>query len=403
MTEPYSIENYAEAFAALCDHRLRQSMYGECEILMGNVLLTLHGESHKERRATELQLFRRNFIRYYEREVYPGVVQETLQPYLEKGSLDLPEFGLRVNINLSASIAGIDREYSAEETEMLLAIVRKFSEGATLFHSTRDKQKVVEEVSAAMSEFDKNFFEGSLRRREALIERLAAGEISETDLPRDVLTVLLVNREKQGLDIATIRREVAFFMQAASHSTANSMVHAFHEIAGWCREHPADASRLPQDVLFLQRCVHESLRLHPASPVAWRRAICPFALPTGDDVEENTAVVVDLEKANRDPAIFGDDANCFNPHRTVAARKPPYGLTFGVGVHTCFGRELAGGALPTTDSIPDEHPTGTVTNLLKTLLDYGATPDPVRPPVPDKDTQRVNWSHYPVLLKRPMP
>lgn len=400
MTDPKTVNHYESAFETLCDRRLRQSMYSECDVLMQDVLLTLHGKPHKARRSMELKLFRRDFIRYYEREVYPNIVKETLQPYLELGGVDLPEFGFRVNINLSASIAGIDRDGTAAETEQLLALVRKFSEGATLFHSTRDKQVVVDEVGAAMRLFDEKFFEPSRQRREALIARQLAGELSEDDLPRDMLTVLLANQNAQELDLATIRREVAFFLQAASHSTANSMVHAFHEITSWCREHPEDAARLPDDTLFLQRCVHESLRLHPASPVAWRTATCPFSLPTGTEVSEGDSVVVNLQQANKDATIFGDDADTYNPHRRVAARKPPYGLTFGVGVHTCFGRELAGGALPTADTEPGSHPIGTVTNLLKTLLLHGATPDPANPPVADEDTQRANWGHYSVLFNK---
>ena len=398
MAGPVTVDRYENAFEALCDRRLRQSMYSECDVLMRDVLLTLHGQTHTARRAMELKLFRRNFIHYYEREVYPGVVEETLGPFLAAGRVDLPEFGFRVNINLSASIAGIDRQHSPEETEALLALVRKFSEGATLFHSTRDKAEVVEEVAGAMATFDERFFRHSLARREALIAEHAAGARADEELPRDVLTVLLLNREAQGLDLSTIRREVAFFMQAASHSTANSMVHAFHEITTWCREHPEDAVRLREDVLFLQRCVHESLRLHPASPVAWRSATCPFALPNGEVVREDDSVVVNLAEANKDPQVFGPDADRYNPHRAVAERKPPYALTFGVGVHTCFGRELAGGSLPTAETAADEHPLGTVTNLLKTLLDQGASPDPDNPPVPDPDTQRANWKHYPVLF-----
>ncbi|MEL7043959.1 MAG: cytochrome P450, partial [Pseudomonadota bacterium] len=329
---------------------------------------------------------------------YPDIVRETLDPYLAAGRADLPDFGFRVNINLSASIAGIDREHTPEETEALLTLVRKFSEGATLFHSTRNKAEVVEEVGAAMDLFDERFFQHSLARREAMLAAKAKGKLADEELPRDVLTVLLANREEQGLDLETIRREVAFFLQAASHSTANSTVHAFHEISSWTREHPEDAARLPDDVLFLQRCVHESLRLHPASPVAWRSVTCPMSLPAGEAVNEGDSVVVKLAHANQDEALYGEDADRYNPHREVSGRKPPYALTFGVGVHTCFGRELAGGSLPTAETQPAEHPIGTVTNLVKTLLDNGATADPANPPVADPDTERANWKHYPVLF-----
>ena len=117
------VTGYQHAHAALCDRRLVQSMYGECDVLMERVLLTLHGEPHTCRRAIEWKLFRRDFARYYEREVYPVTLAQTLGPYLDQGRLDLPEFGFRVNINLSADIAGIDRpEGSKSEADALVAL-----------------------------------------------------------------------------------------------------------------------------------------------------------------------------------------------------------------------------------------------------------------------------------------
>jgi len=200
------------------------------------------------------------------------------------------------------------------------------------------------------------------------------------------------------MDDAMIRREVAFFMQAASHSSANSMVHAFHEITRWCSEHPEDRERIERDQLFLQRCVHESLRLHPASPVAWRVAECPFALVTGSTVQAGDSVMIDIETANREAALFGGDADKFNPHRELVGRTPPYGLTFGVGVHTCFGRDLAGGAPPKSDTAPELHHYGTVTSLLRNLFEHDVRPDPESLPVLDSATQRSNWASYQVLI-----
>ena len=162
MTEATRIGGYHSAHEALCDHRLIQSMYNECDVLMDRVLLTLHGEAHAHRRAIEWRLFRRDFARYYEREVYPATLAQTLAPYLASGRMDLPEFGFRVNINLSSDIAGIDRsEGSESETSALVAYTRKFSEGATLFHSTRDKDVVREEVANALHAFKEQFFEPS--------------------------------------------------------------------------------------------------------------------------------------------------------------------------------------------------------------------------------------------------
>ena len=401
MTEATRIGGYHSAHEALCDRRLIQSMYNECDVLMDRVLLTLHGEAHAHRRAIEWRLFRRDFARYYEREVYPATLAQTLAPYLASGRMDLPEFGFRVNINLSSDIAGIDRtEGSESETSALVAYTRKFSEGATLFHSTRDKNVVRGEVENALQGFKEQFFEPSKTRRECLLRRIAAGELAEESAPRDILTVLLANRDEQDLNDDMILREVAFFMQAGSHSSANALTHCFHEITQWCLAHPEDRARLATDDAFLQRCVHESLRLHPASNVAWRTASEPFTLADGTDIPAGGTVIIDLMSANLEPELFGEDAASFNPHREIAHRIPPFGLTFGIGIHTCFGRDIAGGLGQTKDVAQAPH-IGTLSNLLKSLLANHARPDPEAPPVADTATERPNWGSYPLLVGAP--
>ena len=399
MTDPATINGYQRAFDTLCDKRLAQSMYGECDILMQDVLLTLHGDAHTGRRALEMQLFKRDFIRYYEREVYPITLAATLNPYLLEGKMDLVEFGGRVNINLSADLAGIDRDPdSADELDMLLSISKKFSEGATLFHSTRNKDEVRSEVEETLSLFQEKFLIPSWKRREALLSSVKKNQESELNLPRDVLTVLLSNRDKHDLDDRMIFREVAFFLQAATHSSANALVHIFNEIYNWSKGDPESRYKIKNDPFFLQRCVHEGLRLHPASPVAWRTSTCPFRLLSGAQVENGDSVVVDLQTSNQDESIFGPNPGEFNPYREISGKVPSFGLTFGVGVHTCFGRDLAGGSLPGKNSDPDKHYFGTLTNLMRSLLSYDIRPDPDNAPIADETTVRNNWSSYPVLI-----
>ena len=94
------------------------------------------------------------------------------------------------------------------------------------------------------------------------------------------------------------------------------------------------------------------------------------------DAAEGDSVVIDLMSANREAPLFGEDAETFNPHRTVAARIPPFGLSFGIGIHTCFGRDIAGG-LGNTKTEGEAPHLGTLTNLLKNLMqhDLGETSD----------------------------
>jgi len=396
-----NISEFRDAQEALKSRDLAQALYEKGGVVMEDVLISLHGAEHQKRRATEFAVFGRGFFRYYEQEVFPPTLAQTIAPYLKKGEADLVEFGYRVTMNLTADFAGIDRpRQDTEETERLLRLVKSFSEGATLVHSKRDHAEVRAEVRAALEEFDEAFLKLSRERRMALVEGFERGEIEESELPRDVMTILLKNREKLQLPEDVFRREVAFYLQAGAHSTANSTTHAMHEILTWCADHPGARSKLEADTAFLQRCVHESLRLHPASPVAWRRAICQATLRNHGEIDNGDHVIIDLHEANRDRSIFGDDADVFNPYRELPHTIWPFGLTFGYGMHACMGRDLDGGVVPKDGAPPEKRQLGIVALLVEELLQHGAQLDPERPPVADTRTERNNWAKYPIVFDR---
>jgi cytochrome P450 len=391
------VSGFQEASAALRHPDLAQCMYDAGAVVMDQVLLSLHGDAHRVRRLLEFRVFRKNFFAYYEQEVFPPTLQATLAPYLAAGRANLIEFGYRVTINLTADFAGIDRpERTSEETEMLFRLVKTFSEGATLVHSKRDRAEVEREVRAALDSLQRRFLQPSIARRMALLDQLAAGAIDEDALPRDVLTVLLRNEDKVDLPPDVLLREMAFYLQAGSHSTANSMVHALDEIFRWCVTHPEDRARVHDDLLFLQRCVHESLRLHPASPVAWRRPTCPVTLSSGHSAGDTDRIVIDLAAANRDRSVFGEDADQFNPWRSLPPGVFPYGMTFGTGIHACLGRDLDGGVIAREGVDPTTHQYGLVTLLISALIRAGARLIPDDPPTADPNTVRQNWGRYPV-------
>ena len=97
-------------------------------------------------------------------------------------------------------------------------------------------------------------------------------------------------------------------------------------------------------------------------------------------------------------SVFGLDANEHNPERNLPSGVPPYGLSFGKGMHACIGVNLAAGILPKDDTDPLTHQYGIVTLTAKKLLEYGAVPNKKKPGVVDTSTVRNNWSSYPILF-----
>jgi cytochrome P450 len=394
-----NVSGYREANQTLCIPDLKQSLYDEGRVLMDRVLVTLHGEDHRSRRLLEMRIFKKDFFQYYETEVLPPVVQQTLSRFLPTGRAELMDFGARAMLALTADFAGIDRPLGTdEERDTLVRLLKQLSLAATLGQYSGDREPVRQQVRDALREFDERFFTPSAERRQRLIERFRAGEIGEGDLPRDILTVLLRNEDRIDLPRDMILRETAFFYLAGAHTSVHSLTHAMHEMFTWVAAHPEDAEKLRTDPLFVQRCVHESLRLHPSSPVAQRKPLCPVRLPTGDQAKDDDTVVIDLYAANRQVATFGADAAEFNPYRKLPPTQPPYGLTFGVGVHTCLGRNLAAGDVAKEGTDPAKHQYGTVTLLALSLIAHGARPDPNDPPRRDEKIAREAWAAYPVLL-----
>jgi len=396
-----TIATYHAANQALKQRDLRQALYDEGAVIMNKVLVNLHGEEHRARRNVETQVFRRDFFRYYEHEVLPRTLRETIDPFLRTGSMDVVDFGYRVMVNLTADFAGIDRPTrSAQETERLIDLLRLFGRTAILAHSTQDRDAIRREAHSALDRFAADFINPSVERRCALMQRAAAGDIDQSALPRDILTVLLKNQHEVDLTDDVRLREMAFFALAGAHTSIHTLGHAMHEIFTWCESHPEDWQRFENDPLFVQRAVHESIRLHPSSPVAARRALAPVRLADGE-VPAGTAVNIDLHTANRDPQVFGADAASFNPHRQLAERLAPYGLSFGLGMHACLGLNLAAGSPQKADTDPAQHHYGTIPMIVRILLEHRARPAPGAQPQKDTTTARDIWATYPVTIDAP--
>ena len=396
-----TLDGYADVREAFRSHDLEQALYDAGGVVMADSLLVLHGADHRRRRRVENRLFRRGTFRYWERAFLRDVVRDTLAPFAAAGRADLLELGYRTIMNLTAMVAGLDQPTgSVAETDALYRFAKKFSEGATLVHSTRDPDEVRAEVQAALEEFDALFLEPSIERRRRLLEQLDAGEITEDDLPRDVLTALLRNWDELGIDRDVLRRECAFYLQAGSHSTADAFTHAADDFFAWTRRDPRAAEKARREPGVLQRCVYETLRLHPASPVAQRRALAPIRLRGGVEIPDGAFVVLDLAAANRDPQVF-DHPDVYDPLREVPAEVPRWGHAFGGGMHACIGTELAGGVPAPDDPTPDqahEQVLGTVTLMLEALLTAGARPDRDAAPQRDPHSARDHFASYPVVF-----
>ncbi|HLI16243.1 MAG TPA: cytochrome P450 [Acidimicrobiales bacterium] len=397
--EAVVLSSFEEAREAFRSRELRQALYDEGRALMEGVIVNLHGQAHLARRRLENRLFRRDTFAYYEREVIPAAVEEVLKPALAEGRGDLLPLARRTMMTISLAIAGIDRRSgSIAEFDRLYELMVRLNRGSNVVHATGDKAAITADGLRALEEFDAEFLAPSKARRLGLLRELERGAIEESELPRDVLTTLLRNQDELELPEDVVRREVAYFPWVGSFSTSDAFVHAIDHVFGWIADHPGARAELRTNRLLLQRFVHESIRLHPASPEARRHALAPVELRSGRRIPEGAVVVIDITAANRDPSVFGPDADDFNPYRPLGDDVSPWGLSFGHGLHACLGQELAGGLAGGPEVDPATHLYGAVTVMAQVLLEHGARPDDAERPERDPASTRPHFGRFPVVF-----
>jgi cytochrome P450 len=393
------LESYREVAEALRARELRQALYDAGEALMGSVIVNLHGHEHVERRRLENRLFRRDVFAAWERELIAPVVDAALAPWLDVGEVDLLQLARTAMMTVSRRVAGIDLPDDRPDTlAEFAALMNRMAVASIVVHSTLPRDQIIADGNAALAEFERRFYTPSRDRRVSLIGDVEHGRLHETDLPRDVLTVLLWNQDRLALDDHAVLREAAYYPWVGAHSTSIEFVFAMDEILGWLADHPKDLDGACEPG-WLLACVHESLRLHPASPEARRRVVEPLTLSSGRHLPAGAELTLAMTTANRDPDVFGDDADVFRPGRSLPVRVAPWGLSFGTGTHACLGQALAGGVPIAEEPDAETHLYGAIVAMASRLFVHGAHPHPTRSPRRDEHTTRPNFAEYWVALR----
>ena len=367
-----------------------------------NVLSVLHGGEHKARRRLENPLFRRSALVEYERDLFPAVLHE-ICGRRATGQVDLFELGGALSVVLAARRAGIDHDGSDAQLDELFGHVKVIAQASAIMDVVGNKDKVRAEVMAVLGEFDERYVQPSRRRRDLLLDAAEAGG-EAADLPWDLLTVALQRRRAGDatFDDGLLVRETGLYLHGGSHTSAQTLCNTFYYLLGYdgSDRDRSMVQRAADDPLFAQRCVHETLRLRPTTPRIKRVAVADCQV-AGVDISRGARVVLDVVSANRDPELFGEHAERFEPDRVTRDDVAKWGLSFGAGPHICIGRSVAGG-FPLhgdagADDLGEAHLYGLVALMVQAVAARGVDRDPRHDPVLDERTDRgTRWLHFPV-------
>jgi cytochrome P450 len=375
--------------------------YEHSALLYEGTMPALNGPEQLERRRIESTLFRRRQLKRYEEEIVGPGVRQLLGDLAEtsRGAdgivrTDLVPALKRRMFRLMATITGFDNVDTEERLARIEELFVDIDAGFRLRH-IKDYEPVVERALVARAAVRREFFEPSLRRRKQLVADVEAGRRDRSELPTDIITIILTHPEHYapwGEEV--IFRETAMYISGSVGTSVNHTCHTIEELCLWIAKHPEDEALLT-DVDFLTRAFHEELRKYSILPVDLRRANRDIVLPNGVHVPEGGYVSLDVPAATRD--LLGPDGLEFNPRRELPAHVRRYLFAFGEGAHTCTGKPLVMGEEEEERADPRK---GVVVAMLRELFRAGVRVDPSRPVEVTATIVRTMHSSLPVTLTK---
>jgi cytochrome P450 len=369
----------------------------EAAFILQGTLVAIDGEVHRARRQIESSLITRAALERYEQKTLGPAIRRRIQgcaPGLDGlPRADLVPFIRMLSMEVGAQIIGVD--VATEQRLLTFAeIADRITEGARVQWMKVDGDDLIRGARDAKRAFIQEFFWPAWQQRSLLVQRVQAGELDQSELPTDLITLLALHdqqlRAMPGWDDDLYVREALLFVIASAFTIAMSVSHAVRHLTEWVVRYPADAPKL-RDQDFLRRAAGEALRLHHSSPANLRRANSDVTLSNGRTVAAGEIIAVIEGSAGLDQQVFGPDAAEFNPGRE--ARPRPWAAAFGDGHHTCLGQTLAIGAGRGSATC------GAVVLILSHLFEAGLERDSGSPPVVSTRTFADFYSSFPVVFR----
>ncbi|NRQ51703.1 cytochrome P450 [Aeromicrobium stalagmiti] len=186
----------------------------------------------------------------------------------------------------------------------------------------------------------------------------------QPDVESDLLGIMLHTPHPETgerLDDLNIRHQILTFLVAGHETTSGALSFALYYLTRdpeALAEAQAEVDRIlgpDRDAeptfeqvakfRYLRRVLDEGLRLWPTAPAFTRSPRETTTLSTGHVMRPQDWAIVVLPMVHRDPAVWGDDADTFDPDRFLPdrsrGRAPHTYKPFGTGERSCIGRQFA--------------------------------------------------------------
>src|SRR5258708_6526305 len=281
------------------------------EFFHEGTVVRLDGAEHaRRRRAMGALLKQRGHKQFRDTALIPtaeALLAEVLRSPDPDGyaRMNLMRWGLRVNFRLGAALVGFDEGRAGAGAEELLALMETLLRGrpSNLAVSTgrfdAENQELKEAIDAR-NEILERYYAPALARRQAIVEKIRAGQAPADAPPLDVLPLIASGAAPAWSDPATAEREALFLFNAGVHTTTVSLYWTLRELFGWWQTHPDERALIGDDD-YLLGAASEAMRLHPVTPGFSRKAVADVTLTRGSTIGDGELVAIRSGPANLDP------------------------------------------------------------------------------------------------------
>ena len=240
------------------------------------------------------------------------IVDETLDRIIPKGKMDLIEdFAFRLPVTIICDMLGIPEEHRE-----------------AFYAGSRDGGRLLDPVPLSRAEID----EANEGHQRSLDYFLKLFDLRRRQ-PGDDLTTQLVQAEEEGSKLTNeeLCGNIILLFGAGHETTVNLIGNGLLAL----HRNPDQLALLKSRPDLMPNAVEEFLRYDSSVQTTGRVALEDFGEISGKEIKKGDAVLCMLGSANRDPAAYE------NPDKLDITRSNLRPHSFGGGIHTCLGAQLA--------------------------------------------------------------
>jgi cytochrome P450 len=284
-----------------------------------SVLLTSDPPAHTRYRRLVSRAFSPPVIAGFEPTIR-GIAESLVDEFRHGEPLEfMPAFAVPLPVRAIAHVMGVPDDDLQKFKEWSDATTSAIGTDITLDGMLASER--------AINEFQRYF--------EAQLEARRDGPVN--DLLGHLLTTRIDDEDEEvtdrrPLDMAEMLRILQMIL-VAGNETTTSLIGDMMRIFG---RRPDDWQRMRRDPSCIPAMVEEALRLASPNGGIWRVAAVDTELG-GVRIPAGSRIIITFMSANRDEAVFGEDAAQFCPERNNVGDH----LAFGFGPHYCLGAPLS--------------------------------------------------------------